>query len=63
MIRPGRTAGTPQQARAKTVLTEAGPVQVDVPRDQDSSFTPKIVTKRQRRLGGVDDLVISLVAK
>jgi len=49
--------------RAKMVLTEAGPVQVEVPRDRDASFTPKIVAKRQRRLGGVDDLVISLVAK
>ena len=49
--------------RAKTVITEAGPVQVGVPRDRDASFAPKIVAKRQRRLGGVDDLVISLVAK
>jgi len=29
----------------------------------DASFAPKIVAKRQRRLGGIDDLVISLVAK
>jgi transposase-like protein len=40
-----------------------GPVQVDVPRDRDASFAPQIVAKRQRRLGGVDDMVISLVAK
>jgi putative transposase len=45
------------------VLTEAGPVQIEVPRDRDSTFTPKIVAKRQRRLTGVDDLVISLSAK
>src|ERR1700747_1952320 len=49
--------------RAKTVLTDVGPVEIDMPRDRDSSFAPKIVAKRQRRLGGVDDLVISLVAK
>ena len=49
--------------RAKTVLTDVGPVQVSVPRDRDASFEPAIVAKRQRRLGGVDDLVISLVAK
>ena len=49
--------------RAKTVLTDAGPVQVSVPRDRAASFEPRIVAKRQRRLGGVDDLVISLVAK
>ncbi len=34
-----------------------------MPRDRGSSFEPQIVAKRQRRLGGVDDLVISLVAK
>jgi putative transposase len=49
--------------RAKTVITDAGPVRIEVPRDRDSSFEPKIVAKRQRRLGGVDDMVISLVAK
>ena len=49
--------------RAKTVVTDVGPVQIEVPRDRDASFEPKIVAKRQRRLSGVDDLVISLVAK
>jgi hypothetical protein len=43
--------------RAKTVLTEVGPVQIDVPRDRDGSFDPKIVKKRQRRLTGVDEIV------
>ena len=49
--------------RAKTVVTDVGPVQIEVPRDRDASFEPKIVGKRQRRLGGVDDMVVSLVAK
>ena len=49
--------------RAKTVLTEVGPVEVNVPRDRAGSFDPKLVRKRQRRLVGVDDLVVSLVAK
>src|SRR5215218_7124239 len=49
--------------RPKTVLTEVGPVEIDVPRDRDGSFEPKIVAKRQRRLSGVDELVISLSAK
>ena len=49
--------------RAKTVLTDVGPVEVSVPRDRAGSFEPKLVRKRQRRLTGVDDLVISLVAK
>ena len=49
--------------RSKTVLTEVGPVAIDVPRDRDGSFEPRIVRKRQRRLSGVEDLVISLSAK
>lgn len=62
--RAGRTSGNARNGRrAKTVLTEAGPVELDVPRDRDGSFTPQIVRKRQRRLSGVDDLVISLTAK
>ena len=59
----GRGSGNSRNGRrAKTVLTEAGPVELEVPRDRDSSFEPKIVAKRQRRLGGIDDMVISLVA-
>ena len=46
-----------------TVITEAGPVEISVPRDRDSSFEPKIVAKRQRRLTGVEEMVISLSAK
>src|SRR5229473_3399727 len=49
--------------RAKTVITDTGPVEITVPRDRDSSFEPKIVAKRQRRLTGVDDMVVSLSAK
>ena len=49
--------------RAKTVLTEVGPVDIVVPRDRDGSFEPQIVKKRQRRLSGVEDMVISLSAK
>src|SRR5215218_3114228 len=60
----GRDGGNSRNGhRAKTVLTEVGPVEVDVPRDRDGSFEPKIVAKRQRRLSGVDELVISLSAK
>src|SRR5215813_11697821 len=60
----GRDGGNSRNGhRAKTVLTDSGPVEISVPRDRDSSFEPKIVAKRQRRLTGVDDMVISLSAK
>ena len=60
----GRDGGNSRNGyRAKTVLTDTGPVEISVPRDRDSSFEPKIVAKRQRRLTGIDDMVISLSAK
>ncbi|MFF4384485.1 IS256 family transposase [Kitasatospora sp. NPDC001547] len=49
--------------RSKTVLTEVGPVQIDVPRDREGSFEPQLVRKRQRRLSGVDEMVLSLSAR
>ncbi len=49
--------------RAKTVHTELGPVSIEVPRDRDGSFEPLVVRKRQRRLSGVDAMVLSLSAK
>ena len=60
----GRDGGNSRNGhRSKTVLTEVGPVEIDVPRDRDASFEPKIVAKRQKRLSGVDEMVISLSAK
>ena len=50
-------------ARTKSVLTDIGPVEVAIPRDRDGTFEPQIVRKRQRRLSGIDSLVISLSAK
>jgi len=50
--------------RSKTVLTHnTGQVQIDVPRDRAGTFDPQIVRKRQRRLSGVDEVVLSLYAK
>jgi transposase-like protein len=60
----GRDGGNSRNGvRTKTVLTEIGPVQIDVPRDTDASFDPQIVRKRQRRLTGVDQIVLSLTAR
>jgi putative transposase len=61
----GRDGGNSRNGtRAKTVISEAaGAVTIDVPRDRDGSFTPLIVKKRQRRLGDVDKIVLSLYGK
>ncbi|SMY05381.1 Transposase (or an inactivated derivative) [Brevibacterium antiquum CNRZ 918] len=47
---------------AKTVASEAGDIEISVPRDRDGSFTPRLVPKGSRRLGGLDDMIISLYA-
>src|ERR1700729_3700333 len=50
--------------RSKTVISgNPGPVEIDVPRDRAGTFEPPIVKKRQRRLGEVDEIVLSLYAK
>jgi len=60
----GRNGGNSRNGtRSKTVITEVGPVDIEVPRDRDSTFEPATVKKRQRRLNGVDSMVISLTAK
>jgi putative transposase len=62
---PGAGTGNIRNGtRAKTVLTEAtGQVEIEVPRDRAGTFSPQIVRKRQRRLSGVDEIVLSLYAK
>jgi putative transposase len=60
----GRNTGNSRNGtRSKKVLTDVGPVEIEVPRDRDGSFELQLVKKHQRRLTGVDEMVISLVAK
>jgi len=60
----GRGSGNSRNGSyAKTVTTTAGPVTVDVPRDRNGEYTPVIVPKGTRRLGQVDDMVLSLYAR
>jgi len=60
----GRAANTRNGTTAKTVVTDSvGPVGIEVPRDRDGSFEPVVVRKRQRRLPGVDEVVLSLYAR
>jgi putative transposase len=46
----------------KTVQSEIGPIDVRVPRDRAGTFTPMLLPKHARRLGGLSDVVISLYA-
>lgn len=47
----------------KTVHTESGPVTIEVPRDREGTFEPKIIPKHRRRLEGFDDKVLALYAR
>lgn len=48
---------------SKTVLADSGAIALEVPRDRDGSFEPKLVRKGQRRLAGFDEKVIALYAR
>ena len=47
----------------KNLITNNGVIELEVPRDRDSSFEPMLVPKRTTRLEGLDDKIISLYAK
>src|SRR5436190_8423517 len=47
----------------KTISTANGPVTINVPRDRNGTFEPKIVPKKARRLGQVDEMVLSLYSR
>ncbi|MCD2191773.1 IS256 family transposase, partial [Actinomycetospora sp. SF1] len=47
----------------KTVSTTNGPVTIKVPRDRNGEFEPRIVPKRKRRIGQIDELVLSCYAR
>lgn len=48
---------------AKTILTDEGPLRIEVPRDRHGDFEPQIVGKHERRFSGFDDKIISLYAR
>jgi transposase-like protein len=47
----------------KTVLTDDGPLRVDIPRDRDGSFAPILIPKHERRFTGFDDKIIAMYAR
>lgn len=60
----GRGSGNSRNgSTSKTVLTDSGPVEIDTPRDRAGTFEPVIVRKGQRRLDGIDKIVLGLYAR
>lgn len=48
---------------SKTVITDSGKIEIDVPRDRSGSFDPQLIAKYQRRFPGFDDKIISMYAR
>ncbi len=50
-------------ATGKTVLTDAGPLRIDIPRDRQGRFEPLLIPKHERRFTGFDDKIVALYAR
>jgi transposase-like protein len=59
----GSACELPQRLRAKTVLSDSGAMQIDVPRDPAGSFELLLVPKRQKKLPGFEEKIIALYAR
>jgi len=60
----GQGSGNSRNGKTiKTVSTTNGPVEIDVPRDRNGSFQPQIVPKRARRIGSIEDMILSLYSR
>jgi putative transposase len=60
----GRGTSNSRNGRTtKTVSTVNGPIGLSVPRDRNGSFEPAIVPKRARRVGNIDDMILSLYSR
>ena len=61
--KPDDTTNHRNGTSEKTVLTDDGPLTIDVPRDREGSFEPRLVPKHERRFTGFDDKIIALYAR
>jgi putative transposase len=61
--KPGEVGNHRNGASGKTVLTEEGPLRIDVPRDRQGSFEPLLIPKHERRFTGFDDKIVAMYAR
>ena len=61
--RPEEAANQRNVTSAKTVLTEDGPLRIEVPRDRAGSFEPILIPKHERRFTGFDDKIVAMYAR
>ncbi len=62
-VKPEDTTNHRNGRSGKTVLTDDGPLALDLPRDRDGSFEPRLIAKHERRFTGFDDKIIALYAR
>ena len=62
-VKPEAVSNQRNGTSGKTVLTEDGPLRIDVPRDRDGSFEPLLIPKHERRFTGFDDKIIAMYAR
>lgn len=61
--KPERMSNQRNGKGAKTVLTQEGPIRIDVPRDREGSFAPLLIPKHERRFTGFDDKIVAMYAR
>jgi putative transposase len=61
--KPSEASNHRNGATAKTVLTEDGPLRIEVPRDRAGSFEPLLIPKHERRFTGFDDKIVAMYAR
>ncbi|MCY0389800.1 IS256 family transposase [Robbsia sp. Bb-Pol-6] len=61
--RPPETTNQRNGRSAKTVLTDDGPLALQIPRDRNASFEPILIPKHERRFTGFDDKIIAMYAR
>ena len=61
--KPAETTNQRKATGSKTVLTDDGPLRIDVPRDREGTFEPRLIGKHERRFTGFDDKILALYAR
>lgn len=61
--KPPDTSNQRNGTSGKTVLTDEGPLTLDIPRDREGTFAPQLIGKHERRFAGFDDRILALYAR
>jgi hypothetical protein len=61
--KPAEAGNHRNGSTGKTVLTEDGPLRIELPRDRQGSFEPLLIPKHERRFTGFDDKIVAMYAR